>query len=197
MQINDNIKKARELNKWSQAEIAVKLGEKRSTYAEWERNTIPKADILQRISELTGVGLDELLDGRTKNVPQRTISGDDQKETDVQPVIQKIDLYERLVAAEGDRRKKAEETAERYLKIIEDNLTALLLSSAKNQEYLVKIYDEQTSDDLVMMNNQDSTAGNPEGTSAGKSGILQVKLATERKGVPQKTEKDTSAKARR
>lgn len=106
-------------------------------------------------------------------------------------------LYERLVAAEEDRRKKAEETAERYLKIIEQNLTALLLSSSKNQELLLKIWDEQTSDDLVMMDNQDEAAKNPKGTSSGKSDSYQIKLATARKEAQQKTGKGKHVKANR
>lgn len=62
MQINDNIKKARELKRYSQAKIAELLGEKRSTYAEWERSTVPKADVLAKISQITGVTMSDLLD---------------------------------------------------------------------------------------------------------------------------------------
>lgn len=62
MQINDNIKKARELKGYSQAKIAELLGEKRSTYAEWERSTVPKADVLAKISQITGVTMSDLLD---------------------------------------------------------------------------------------------------------------------------------------
>lgn len=67
VQINNNIKKARELKGYSQAKIASLLGEKRSTYAEWERSTVPKADILMKIAEVTGVPMGVLLDEKPSN----------------------------------------------------------------------------------------------------------------------------------
>lgn len=41
--------------------MAEKLEVKRSTYAEWERETIPQADIIVKISELAGISCDEIL----------------------------------------------------------------------------------------------------------------------------------------
>lgn len=121
--------------------------------------------------------------------------------TDNQAIIIDHSLFLQLIAEKEARRLDAEEKAKQaredlmdakeekkeLLAIIKENLTALQISSAKNQEYLIKIWDEQTSDDLVMMNNDDLAAGNPEGTSAGISGMYQAKLATARKGVPRKS----------
>lgn len=41
--------------------MAEKLEVKRSTYAEWERETIPQADIIVKISALAGISCDEIL----------------------------------------------------------------------------------------------------------------------------------------
>lgn len=104
-------------------------------------------------------------------------------------------LYERLIEEKERGRLRAEKQADEYMQIIKDNLTALLLNSAKSQELLIKIWDEQTSDDLVMMNNQDVDSGKPAGTSAEISGNLQKALVTERKKVPQKSETGKREKA--
>lgn len=61
LHITRNIKTIREKLKLSQAQMAGKLDVKRSTYAEWERETIPQADIIVRISELAGISCDEIL----------------------------------------------------------------------------------------------------------------------------------------
>lgn len=61
MHINANIKKARELRKLSQAEVAKLLDEKRSTYAEWENETIPRADIFFKISAALDVNPEDLI----------------------------------------------------------------------------------------------------------------------------------------
>lgn len=45
----------------SQAQMAEKLEVKRSTYAEWERETMPQADIIAKISQLSGISCDEIL----------------------------------------------------------------------------------------------------------------------------------------
>lgn len=41
--------------------MADMIGEKRSTYAEWENNTMPQADILSRISSVLNVPMADLL----------------------------------------------------------------------------------------------------------------------------------------
>lgn len=68
MQINENIKQARLSKGFSQEKVAKLIGEKRSTYAEWERNIIPKADILSKISSALSVPLEELLSGNKVNI---------------------------------------------------------------------------------------------------------------------------------
>lgn len=129
--------------------------------------------------------------------------------TDNQAIIIDHSLFLQLIAEKEARRLDAEEKAKQaredlmdakeekkeLLAIIKENLTALQISSAKNQEYLVKIYDEQTSDDLVMMDNQDVLVKNPKGTSAEKSGKYQVKLATARKEAQQSSGKGRRMKA--
>lgn len=62
LQVNDNIKNIRKLRGFSQQEIADLIGQKRSTYAEWERNIVPKADILNKLAHHLGTTIDELLE---------------------------------------------------------------------------------------------------------------------------------------
>jgi transcriptional regulator with XRE-family HTH domain len=51
LQIGKNIKNARSAKGLSQQEIADLLEESRSTYAEWEKGTLPRVDIFFRIAE--------------------------------------------------------------------------------------------------------------------------------------------------
>lgn len=63
--------------KKSQQEIADLIGEKRSTYAEWERNIIPKANILLKIADVLSIpiqdllGVDDKSDSRTSYMKDR------------------------------------------------------------------------------------------------------------------------------
>ncbi len=61
MHINENIKRFRELANASQQDIADKLGIKRTTYAGWEKEIVPQADILERMAGVFGVTIDEIL----------------------------------------------------------------------------------------------------------------------------------------
>lgn len=65
MAISDNIKKIRKLRKMTQQDLADKIGEKRSTYAEWENGIVPKGDILAKIASALGVSLSELISGNS------------------------------------------------------------------------------------------------------------------------------------
>lgn len=77
MHINENIKKIRLLRKLSQQEVAEKIGEKRSTYANWERETVPQADVLARIAAALGVSIDQILsdDLRSSEVSEGDATG--------------------------------------------------------------------------------------------------------------------------
>lgn len=61
MHINRNILKFRKLKSISQQEVADLIGEKRSTYAEWERETPPRADILVKLASALGVTVYDIL----------------------------------------------------------------------------------------------------------------------------------------
>lgn len=63
LHLSDNIKKFRELKGISQQKVADEIGEKRSTYAEWERGIEPKASALVKIAKVLGVSTSQLLDG--------------------------------------------------------------------------------------------------------------------------------------
>lgn len=63
LHLSDNIKKFRELKGISQQKVADEIGEKRSTYAEWERGIEPKASALVKIAKVLGVSTSQLLEG--------------------------------------------------------------------------------------------------------------------------------------
>jgi transcriptional regulator with XRE-family HTH domain len=63
VQIADNIKKYRNLRGFSQQKVADDISEKRSTYAEWEQGTEPKASVLLKLARVFGVTLADLLEG--------------------------------------------------------------------------------------------------------------------------------------
>lgn len=52
LQMNENIRQARLAKGFSQEKMAELLGESRSTYAEWERNTEPKVSVFLKIAEI-------------------------------------------------------------------------------------------------------------------------------------------------
>lgn len=74
LHISNNIKKYRELRNMTQAEVADKIGEKRTTYAEWEKRIVPKANVLEKISKVLGVTIDELMTKSDEKADQNTIS---------------------------------------------------------------------------------------------------------------------------
>lgn len=66
LQICQNIRQAR-LNKgYTQQKVADLLGEKRSTYKNWEENTEPDLSKLKTIAGVLGVNLDELINREVK-----------------------------------------------------------------------------------------------------------------------------------
>lgn len=54
LHINDNIRKAREFRGLTITEIAEKLSLKRTSYTEWEKDTIPRVDLFFKIAEVLG-----------------------------------------------------------------------------------------------------------------------------------------------
>lgn len=68
MQINEKIRQARASKGWSQKEIADKLEESRSTYAEWEKETIPSFDIVVKIAQVTGMSILEFVASVDENL---------------------------------------------------------------------------------------------------------------------------------
>lgn len=181
-----DIRKKRKSLGLTAGELADLLSVDRANLYKWEKGHKPTdpEDYIKLERWLKGE-LENVLNNNSLKPSIVTEGGD---------IAQPTNLYERLIAAEEARRKevedrriRAEKQADEYLQIIKDNLTALLLSSSKSQELLLKIWDEQTSDDLVMMDNQDEAAKNPKGTSAGKADRNLIKLATARKEAQQKS----------
>jgi transcriptional regulator with XRE-family HTH domain len=88
MQICENIKLAREKSGLSQNQAAKILGEKRTTYANWEKNIEPTLSKIKLISEKFGTPISELLKGVIDFDPQ---SAEKKKNVDTGPVALVID----------------------------------------------------------------------------------------------------------
>jgi hypothetical protein len=114
-----------------------------------------------------------------QNVPRSTIYDLGQNITDKQAVT-KEELYERLLAEKEISRKRAEEKEDKLLAIIKDNLNLLVANSNSAQITLRAILDGQDADDLVIMDNQDEQMHHEKGSSALKSGNMQVNAAKAR-----------------
>lgn len=74
MQFKDKLKQIRRLKEWSQQQLADKLEEKRSTYAEWENGTIPSFDIVVKISAVAGVSILDFVSLFDKTVAEKACS---------------------------------------------------------------------------------------------------------------------------
>ncbi|MGN0551870.1 MAG: helix-turn-helix domain-containing protein [Oscillospiraceae bacterium] len=60
--LKENISMLREINGYSQEEVAEKIGISRQAYAKWEKGeTIPDVERCQKLAELYGVTIDALL----------------------------------------------------------------------------------------------------------------------------------------
>jgi transcriptional regulator with XRE-family HTH domain len=73
MQIGVNLKKFRTLRGLSQQKVADEIAEKRSTYAEWEQGTDPKASVLVRLAKVFGVTVAELLEEKDEISPREEL----------------------------------------------------------------------------------------------------------------------------
>ena len=75
--------------------MAVLIGEKRSTYAEWEREIVPKANVLSKIASALGVSMDEILsendDNRGTVTPSLKIA-ESTRQADLLPDLMKMML---------------------------------------------------------------------------------------------------------
>ena len=60
--LKDNISRLRNVNGYSQEEVAEKIGISRQAYAKWEKGeTIPDVEHCQKLAELYGVTIDSLI----------------------------------------------------------------------------------------------------------------------------------------
>ena len=60
--LKDNISRLRNVNGYSQEEVAEKIGISRQAYAKWEKGeTIPDVERCQKLAELYGVTIDSLI----------------------------------------------------------------------------------------------------------------------------------------
>lgn len=62
MHINENIKRFRGLTELTQEQVAQKIGVKRTTFAEWEKETPPSSEYLSALASVLRVTVDEILE---------------------------------------------------------------------------------------------------------------------------------------
>lgn len=144
MHINEKIRQARALKGWSQKEIADKLEESRSTYAEWERETIPSFDIMVKIAAATGISILEFVAAVDENVARGAHS--DEKPALVQKpsadfLAGKLESKEETIQQIDARRADAEATAkkmEQHYNDAKSEKDRLLKTLDKNQDLLEK-----------------------------------------------------------
>ncbi len=181
MQINANIRKARELKGYSQREFADLLGEKRSTYAEWERETVPKADILQKISAITGVNMDELLSVKTKNSPHEATSQMKSKEhtqlVDTSIFFQLMTERENRINELRTMYADAKSDKERLFAIVEGYLKDIHLSSNNHQQTLELVVRILRSGEHVLYESLDRIENQKPGSHAEVSDNYEIAQA--------------------
>lgn len=124
LQISTNILNARKAKGLTQQQMADLLEENRSTYAEWEHGTIPRADILAKIATITGVSWGELL-GIDENPSA------EEKPAHENPLEQILPLGELKVTLKDyvdlitSQNHKAEKEKEEYLALIGNQINLI------------------------------------------------------------------------
>lgn len=123
MQINEKIRQARVSKGWTQEQIAEKLEESRSTYAEWERKTVPQADTLVKIAKVTGIPILEFIAAIDENVAHGRLRDEKSEKPDAithqQDKIVFVEAkslgasYERIIEEKEARRRDAEAFAKK------------------------------------------------------------------------------------
>ena len=198
MHINDKILQARKLKGWSQQEIAEKLEESRSTYAEWERETIPRADILVKIAAVTGVSILDFIKALDEKVAGAPLSDEKPAILKEKPsadfLAGKLESKEETIQQIEARRKDAEENAnimrEHYkdmknaleraqitineiLKPIKEQTAEILSNSIQLKDNTMDAIIEMQSEHKAMMDTMDLAARLPVGTTVGNADILE------------------------
>lgn len=145
MQINERIKQARLSKKWSQQEIAEKLEESRSSYAEWERETIPRADILVKIAAATGVPIMEFIKALNEEVAFNGFK-DEKPSNAGRPsadyLAGKLESKEETIQQIEARRQDAERMAKLMQQHYEDGKAeknTILQTLNRNQEVMIEL----------------------------------------------------------
>lgn len=191
MQIHKKIEWARKKAGLTQDQLAKKLEIGRSTYQYWEESD-PSIEKTKSVARALGLQEDFFFvtpddffvefengdEGSNQDLTGKTEKGQ-------LVYVEAKDLtasYERIIEEKEARRLETKEWADRLLKIIENNLTALLTNSNTTLDRLSLVETIIRSDDTVIMNNQDRQSGNEVGTSAKEAGSRQIAADKMRKG---------------
>jgi transcriptional regulator with XRE-family HTH domain len=148
LQISQNIRQARLNSGLSQEAVADKLGVKRTTFANWEKDTEPEMTIIKSIAEILGVNYIDIIDSVIAPAENKPKGGAPKKPEHLADLIE---WSRGLYIAHKDFARAHRELSEAHNAIAQTNrdLAGLLKSNssqpAKNQE-------AKTPEDLAFEN---------------------------------------------
>lgn len=202
MQIHERIKVERLKKGWTEEEMAKELGIGRSTYQYWE-STTPKVENISSAAKALGLPDDYffvtkpddedfkiLSASKTIGVNKKNkIKGESIKGQQV--FVEAKDLtasFERIIEAKEQtiaekeaRRLEAKQWAERaesekkdLFDMFKDYLKEILSNSNKTKDTLLALRTEIVAENREMMETLDQIAGNDPGTTAAKSGKVEI-----------------------
>jgi transcriptional regulator with XRE-family HTH domain len=204
MQIYERIKKAREDANLTPGALAGKLGIARTTYLHWEESTPSPEKVMdvaralglpeyyffippEKVSILTTVeNIDNPIDEKPDtHVNAELVVGDKTFLVDAKAITASferiIEAKEETIAEKEARRQEAREWAERaeaekkdYLEIFKDYLKEILTNSNKTKDTLLALRTEIVAENREIMETLDQIAGNDPGTTAAKSGKVEL-----------------------
>ncbi len=88
MELATKLRNWREKKRWSQLEVALKVGVTQSTYGTWEYNVIPKAKYFTKLAEVFEVDMSEFY---PEGTPKKVEPQNPEKETLVNKLISTLE----------------------------------------------------------------------------------------------------------
>lgn len=225
MQIYERIKKAREDAGLTPGALAGKLNIPRTTYLYWEESTPSPEKVMDVARALglpeyyffippEKVGIlisDENADTPTDekadtHIDAKLIAGEKTFLVEAKAITASferiIEAKEETIAEKEARRQEAREWAERaeaekkdYLEIFKDYLKEILTNSSKTKDTLLALRTEIVAENREMMETLDQIAGNDPGTTAAKSGKVEIAHRDRTQNKGKKTVVDKKAGA--
>ena len=108
MELATKLRTWREKKRWSQLEVALKVGVTQSTYGTWEYNVIPKARYFAKLAEIFEVDISEFFPEGTTKEPK--LEG-----------IEKETLFNKLISTLEDANRTKDELIFQLKRIIKSD----------------------------------------------------------------------------